>query len=161
MIRRPPRSTLFPYTTLFRSATPVRAAGSEVGREREVHTGAPRGAGRGSGERLRQAEPELQEQVVRHGDGAGQLDARGAQPRELWRRAGIPRVTRVCEGVEPHPVGAHGQVTERAAHEGQREPVLDRARRRARAGQLAVAITADREQAPYAERPAVRERRAP
>src|SRR3712207_8983479 len=26
MIRRPPRSTLFPYTTLFRSAPPVRAA---------------------------------------------------------------------------------------------------------------------------------------
>src|SRR2546426_8177244 len=48
MIRRPPRSTLFPYTTLFRS--------------------------------------------------------------------------RVCEGVEPHPVGAHGQVTERAAHQRQRKP---------------------------------------
>src|SRR3712207_7004726 len=29
MIRRPPRSTLFPYTTLFRSARPVRI---EVGR---------------------------------------------------------------------------------------------------------------------------------
>src|SRR2546426_9309972 len=27
MIRRPPRSTLFPYTTLFRSADPVRVAG--------------------------------------------------------------------------------------------------------------------------------------
>src|SRR3712207_8955424 len=26
MIRRPPRSTLFPYTTLFRSADPMRAA---------------------------------------------------------------------------------------------------------------------------------------
>src|SRR3712207_6912189 len=26
MIRRPPRSTLFPYTTLFRSATPMMAA---------------------------------------------------------------------------------------------------------------------------------------
>src|SRR5215475_11374202 len=25
MIRRPPRSTLFPYTTLFRSATPTRS----------------------------------------------------------------------------------------------------------------------------------------
>src|SRR2546426_9355876 len=73
-----------------RAATPVRAAGSEVGREREVHTGAPRSAGRGSRERLRQAEPQLQEQVVRHGDGAGQLDARGAQPREL---AGAVTVT--------------------------------------------------------------------
>src|SRR5256885_8993338 len=27
MIRRPPRSTLFPYTTLFRSDTPVRLVG--------------------------------------------------------------------------------------------------------------------------------------
>src|SRR5690348_17658218 len=27
MIRRPPRSTLFPYTTLFRSARPLRRAG--------------------------------------------------------------------------------------------------------------------------------------
>src|SRR3712207_7123864 len=27
MIRRPPRSTLFPYTTLFRSSPPVRRAG--------------------------------------------------------------------------------------------------------------------------------------
>src|SRR2546427_4787386 len=27
MIRRPPRSTLFPYTTLFRSSPPVRANG--------------------------------------------------------------------------------------------------------------------------------------
>src|SRR2546430_10754570 len=33
MIRRPPRSTLFPYTTLFRSAmlsSPIRTAGSHV-----------------------------------------------------------------------------------------------------------------------------------
>src|SRR3712207_7680752 len=31
MIRRPPRSTLFPYTTLFRSGTPQRVV-NEVGR---------------------------------------------------------------------------------------------------------------------------------
>src|SRR3712207_7403399 len=39
MIRRPPRSTLFPYTTLFRSARPDRRR-DEVGderRERAVH----------------------------------------------------------------------------------------------------------------------------
>src|SRR3712207_8449599 len=35
MIRRPPRSTLFPYTTLFRSADVDRRAGDRV-REREV-----------------------------------------------------------------------------------------------------------------------------
>src|SRR2546430_14164289 len=36
MIRRPPRSTLFPYTTLFRSAAPVRRRGSaRTWRQRE------------------------------------------------------------------------------------------------------------------------------
>src|SRR5205807_4721054 len=30
MIRRPPRSTLFPYTTLFRSSRPVRGAEEEA-----------------------------------------------------------------------------------------------------------------------------------
>src|SRR3712207_7123372 len=33
MIRRPPRSTLFPYTTLFRSATEKLQAGTEVERD--------------------------------------------------------------------------------------------------------------------------------
>src|SRR2546426_8528409 len=32
MIRRPPRSTLFPYTTLFRSSSERTAAGSSIGR---------------------------------------------------------------------------------------------------------------------------------
>src|SRR2546428_8181435 len=31
MIRRPPRSTLFPYTTLFRSATPSRLLSQTMG----------------------------------------------------------------------------------------------------------------------------------
>src|SRR5258705_1819276 len=30
MIRRPPRSTLFPYTTLFRSVQPARLSGAEL-----------------------------------------------------------------------------------------------------------------------------------
>src|SRR5258707_4551847 len=34
MIRRPPRSTLFPYTTLFRSARPGQTARFETGRGR-------------------------------------------------------------------------------------------------------------------------------
>src|SRR3712207_8351957 len=38
MIRRPPRSTLFPYTTLFRSGGLVRAAGDE-GEVREQQDG--------------------------------------------------------------------------------------------------------------------------
>src|SRR2546426_9584136 len=46
MIRRPPRSTLFPYTTLFRSVIPRRAAA--VGPELDEHIGVrrvQRGAG--------------------------------------------------------------------------------------------------------------------
>src|SRR3712207_8478623 len=45
MIRRPPRSTLFPYTTLFRSAVPREPAGDgdlrvlRVGRDHEVLVG--------------------------------------------------------------------------------------------------------------------------
>src|SRR5947207_8456331 len=33
MIRRPPRSTLFPYTTLFRSKLNIPAAGGQLGRQ--------------------------------------------------------------------------------------------------------------------------------
>src|SRR2546421_5409663 len=51
MIRRPPRSTLFPYTTLFRSAHPAtarrRAQGDRRARDRfgPRHGGRARGAG--------------------------------------------------------------------------------------------------------------------
>src|ERR1039457_4307831 len=38
MIRRPPRSTLFPYTTLFRSPAPVRAPSGRL----RHHAGGPR-----------------------------------------------------------------------------------------------------------------------
>src|SRR2546429_4248488 len=54
MIRRPPRSTLFPYTTLFRSR---HAAGAEgvPGRARDDRAAAVRGLGRGrrAGARVR------------------------------------------------------------------------------------------------------------
>src|SRR2546430_4148220 len=40
MIRRPPRSTLFPYTTLFRSDL---AQHHDVGRQRALHVGRRRG----------------------------------------------------------------------------------------------------------------------
>src|SRR5260221_1622960 len=45
MIRRPPRSTLFPYTTLFRSEGPAAAAVVDAGRE----AGAGGHAGDGDG----------------------------------------------------------------------------------------------------------------
>src|SRR2546429_6907701 len=40
MIRRPPRSTLFPYTTLFRSPVPGRRAGGDRGQRPHEHHGA-------------------------------------------------------------------------------------------------------------------------
>src|SRR2546426_6826284 len=49
MIRRPPRSTLFPYTTLFRSRD---AAGVGIGRPRET---VQRGRGRAAEEEEREA----------------------------------------------------------------------------------------------------------
>src|SRR5256885_6901350 len=58
MIRRPPRSTLFPYTTLFRSRGWGGGIGSDESRGARTHTRGPRpgdrlrcgGAGRGSRE---------------------------------------------------------------------------------------------------------------
>src|SRR2546430_4114625 len=37
MIRRPPRSTLFPYTTLFRSIVGVQRAENQVARQRRLY----------------------------------------------------------------------------------------------------------------------------
>src|SRR3712207_7605039 len=58
MIRRPPRSTLFPYTTLFRSAQP-----SQEGREpfRQGADGAPDGGPRASAEMLGRVEGDRKE----------------------------------------------------------------------------------------------------
>src|SRR3712207_8555587 len=48
MIRRPPRSTLFPYTTLFRSAALEERPGNGFGDENHTHTG-PGGGGDDNG----------------------------------------------------------------------------------------------------------------
>src|SRR3712207_8077741 len=58
MIRRPPRSTLFPYTTLFRSGgAPGARGGAAPDREdrpgRRLPGGVPASAGRGGGAHLR------------------------------------------------------------------------------------------------------------
>src|SRR2546430_11144550 len=50
MIRRPPRSTLFPYTTLFRSAPPTASAGSDGSGLHPPPSGAPDAAQRRSEE---------------------------------------------------------------------------------------------------------------
>src|SRR2546425_6174812 len=49
MIRRPPRSTLFPYTTLFRSQRPHAVHGDEHRREELAQAGADAGAFRRGG----------------------------------------------------------------------------------------------------------------
>src|SRR3989442_4715964 len=64
MIRRPPRSTLFPYTTLFRS-TPARS-----------HAPAPRGARRRRGRHARRRAPRRSEEHT------SELQSR---PHFVWR----------------------------------------------------------------------------
>src|SRR2546422_11190257 len=52
MIRRPPRSTLFPYTTLFRSQRVTRHPARRRGGERAAEARAVRKAGASAGERV-------------------------------------------------------------------------------------------------------------
>src|SRR2546428_5069773 len=120
MIRRPPRSTLFPYTTLFRS--PLRIAGVDTlgGKRREgppppLEPGAlgrgehePRGgAGVGGGceddelpppqrllHRVRRGEHVAHVRVLRLGERRGDADRHHlglAEPREVGRRHELPR----------------------------------------------------------------------
>src|SRR6266567_4963693 len=60
MIRRPPRSTLFPYTTLFRSADPQAARRAVGSGHRDRGRGDRRGAG--PGRRSEEHTSELQSQ---------------------------------------------------------------------------------------------------
>src|SRR3989441_5665245 len=55
MIRRPPRSTLFPYTTLFRSQVPVEPPGRVHVDHEEAARGRGGRCGRGTGAGLRRA----------------------------------------------------------------------------------------------------------
>src|SRR5712692_10734959 len=74
MIRRPPRSTLFPYTTLFRSL-PVSGA-----RQHDIWWAVgTRGGGIGFGDVLQRA---------RGGDGAGARVHSGRRSRAEWASAG-------------------------------------------------------------------------
>src|SRR2546430_5484268 len=54
MIRRPPRSTLFPYTTLFRSPDPCLIGVRRMAGEQGLHQRRPRGVGELRGERARE-----------------------------------------------------------------------------------------------------------
>src|SRR2546423_10717966 len=60
MIRRPPRSTLFPYTTLFRSAVVVSAIRLQIPGVGNVTTAAFRPCGRGGPPRSEEHTSELQ-----------------------------------------------------------------------------------------------------
>src|SRR2546430_11873808 len=62
MIRRPPRSTLFPYTTLFRSAAVLVRARADRPCERR---GGGRRAGAGDADRAAQVPPRLRDQLHR------------------------------------------------------------------------------------------------
>src|SRR2546427_3847198 len=64
MIRRPPRSTLFPYTTLFRSRTAGRGPGDVASRQ-PVEGKAPR---RGNPAQRREAQGVGRDRVARAGD---------------------------------------------------------------------------------------------
>src|SRR3712207_8761226 len=60
MIRRPPRSTLFPYTTLFRSAVVGLEAGDDIGVEQHVGVAAEDRLAVGLGKRSEEHTSELQ-----------------------------------------------------------------------------------------------------
>src|SRR3712207_8222062 len=92
MIRRPPRSTLFPYTTLFRS---------EVGR---ADARAPRGRARGT--RCAGRGGELQPPA---GQGAGQQERRGRQqdPELTGEKKGGDTAGRECQSTRLSTKHAH------------------------------------------------------
>src|SRR6266700_4458603 len=60
MIRRPPRSTLFPYTTLFRSGRAGRSCWGGAGRRRRGWRGGGRAEARGDPARSEEHTSELQ-----------------------------------------------------------------------------------------------------
>src|SRR3712207_7361210 len=57
MIRRPPRSTLFPYTTLFRSPRGARDPGKRGGARADLDAADPFDVRRGEGEAVRHRRP--------------------------------------------------------------------------------------------------------
>src|SRR3712207_8583946 len=69
MIRRPPRSTLFPYTTLFRSDSPV-------GRDDDAALRVLRQLEDGDGYNVLGAEPVARKEVVRSEEHTSELQSR-------------------------------------------------------------------------------------
>src|SRR5687767_15387082 len=71
MIRRPPRSTLFPYTTLFRS-------GQDAGEPLVALRGAVEGAGGGDGGGEERRGGEVAADLLQHQRGFGRAEAEAA-----------------------------------------------------------------------------------
>src|SRR5260221_1086418 len=61
MIRRPPRSTLFPYTTLFRSSGGQTRRCADAGNRRLAHAGRPRHSRQSTGSEYRRSEEHTSE----------------------------------------------------------------------------------------------------
>src|SRR5437667_10969892 len=87
MIRRPPRSTLFPYTTLFRSRIPSPRVGHDHRGDHAGETTAGLAGGTGKGRRALWADPELRaglrrlpRPLPRHGAAARPPGGRADQP---------------------------------------------------------------------------------
>src|SRR6266567_8558342 len=88
MIRRPPRSTLFPYTTLFRSTSPWRRSTAWWCLDRFVDRPAERDgvagvAGKPGGHPFRALE-ERQRGLPRSADGAAMDEAAGVDERDVF-----------------------------------------------------------------------------
>src|SRR5260221_1562281 len=128
MIRRPPRSTLFPYTTLFRSPVAVayrRAAGA-AGRAEEAQrspgAAGPQPAEVGGAAQV-QAGRAARRQRAAAGEGAPALGAdapgRVQEPRDRAGPRGAGRESRAAVALVALQIRVPGQHIARAAHAAQ------------------------------------------
>src|SRR3989442_10822555 len=117
MIRRPPRSTLFPYTTLFRSARTHRAASGARGRE--AYEGALHSA---QGAELLVDVRDLRLRAAPHvGAGGARIESEGEQRLDLLQRE--PERLRLLDEAEPaHCAGVEGPVASERARRLRQEP---------------------------------------
>src|SRR2546422_5323186 len=76
MIRRPPRSTLFPYTTLFRSRLGMVRGDAVVAGERELESSAETGAVDADGDGLREARDAVHHLLPQIGRAPSELQSR-------------------------------------------------------------------------------------
>src|SRR5256885_16027632 len=110
---------------------------SKVRAQRGVELRSAGRARRRGGERLRDAEPRREPEVVAQRDVARQLDTGGAQAREPGRGARRPRVAGVGERGDPQLVDARRERPQRPAHQCQGDAALHAANNRAPLGVLA------------------------